>query len=205
MKMLLPQMLSAIKECVQVEGLSLPDGPVTTMYRAEINGVVYYSRQYQRVKKRNSYTFSYLFGSERLKCFGFIECFVFIHNRVIAVFKRIHPLQVTCHEHFQLTCPSSCSHIIPVSVCSSDSFGAIFASKIVQKCLFIECSSYQYVVFFPTSVLFDKVCFLYVCLSLRSGLDTSHAFSKTYFFKTSWNLSCRRPASRNFMFRCAAL
>ena len=155
LKMLLPQMLSAIKECVQVEGLSLPDGPVTTMYRAEINGVVYYSRQYQRVKKRNSYTFSYLFGSEHLKCFGFIECFVFIHNRVIAVFKRIHPLQVTCHEHFQLTCPSSCSHIIPVSVCSSDSFGAIFASKIVQKCLFIECSSYQYVGFFPTSVLFD--------------------------------------------------
>ena len=78
----------------------------------------------------------------------------FIHNCVIAVFKPIHPLQVTCHEHFELTSTASCRHnIIPVS--TSDSFCALSVSKIKEKCFFIECESCQYVVLFPSSVLFD--------------------------------------------------
>ena len=34
-------------------------GSITTFYRLELKGTILYSRQYQRVKKRNSYTISY--------------------------------------------------------------------------------------------------------------------------------------------------
>ena len=58
LKVLLPSMAQVLATYLEGEDLTLPAGPVTTVYRAEINGYFYYSRQYQRVKKRNSYTVS---------------------------------------------------------------------------------------------------------------------------------------------------
>lgn len=148
----LPCILSAVVECLQSDGLDLPDGPLTTMYRAEINGNLYYSKQYMRVKKRNSHTVSY--NLEGSKCFGFIECYIFVHNRFIAVIKHIHPLQVTCKDYFHLTCsPRCCDRIVPVTL--MDSFSAVFIPNIIEKCLFIDFGYQQYIATFPSSILFD--------------------------------------------------
>lgn len=51
LKVPLPSVTHAIADCLEKEGLTLPDGPLTTMYRAEIKKNVYYSIQYERVKK----------------------------------------------------------------------------------------------------------------------------------------------------------
>lgn len=71
------------------------------MYRLEIQGTVYYSGQYKRVKKRNSYTIVYV-DKRRSKTIAFIEYFVFIHQKVIAILKPLLPMHVhvSCKEHF---------------------------------------------------------------------------------------------------------
>lgn len=148
-----PDILSAVTHCVLEEGLGgLPDGALTTIYRVEIDGILYYSKQYERVSKRNSYIPSYQQSSEEKKCFGFIECFIYVHNNVIAVVKSINVLPDT-HKYFQLTSPEMCSQILHVEV--KHFFTAILASRIVKKCLFIEFGSLQCIVQFPSTVLFD--------------------------------------------------
>ena len=85
----------------------------------------------------------------------------FIHNCVIAVFKPIHPLQVTCHEHFELTSTASCRHnIIPVS--TSDSFCALSVSKIKENVFSLNVSLVSMLFYFHHLFYLTKcVCYMY--------------------------------------------
>ena len=84
-------LLHALKECLFCNGTSVLPGPLKTVYRVEVRGKLYYSRQYQRVKKRNSFTVAYL------DCNGLnkFEYFVFVCEQVIAVFTPLTPLSVS--------------------------------------------------------------------------------------------------------------
>ena len=62
--------------CIRASGLDLVSNSVPTLYRVEMHGDVYYSKSYQRVTKRNSYTVFYLVNG-RTK-YGFINYFVYI-------------------------------------------------------------------------------------------------------------------------------
>lgn len=150
----LPCIMHALQEYLHVYNLALPPGQLVTMYRIEVRGTLYYSRQYQRVKKRNSYTIAYL-DRNKLKKFALIEYFVYIHQRVIAVLKPLLPLHISCKEHFNLTTTvlDTVSFMYPVRV--ADSYSFCFAEDIVSKCLFVDFSYTQYVVQFPSSVTFD--------------------------------------------------
>lgn len=154
MKVPLPSVTRAIADCLEKEGLTLPDGPLTTMYRAEIKKNVYYSKQYERVKKRNSFTICYN-NYDNAKSYGFIECFICVHNAPIAILQPIHPLPTTCKDHFNIStsCLDSVSHIIPMSVTSL--VCAVLADRIIEKCLFLEFGSNKYIVKFPSRVTFD--------------------------------------------------
>ena len=134
--------------------LVLAPGQLVTMYRIEIRGTIYYSRQYQRVKERNSYTIIYM-DQNKLNKFALIEYFVYIHQRVIAVLKPLLPLHACCKEHFNLstTIVDDASFLNPVTI--GDSYSFCFAEDIVCKCLFVDFSSIQYVVQFPSSTIFD--------------------------------------------------
>ncbi len=96
-KALLPAVLEKLSVFLSAFGLDITSGLHTaTSYRIEIRGNIYYSRAYQRVKERNSYTVAYL--SNGAKKFALIEYFVYLHNRVLAV---LNPLSfTTCKYHF---------------------------------------------------------------------------------------------------------
>ena len=119
-----------------------------SFYRLELKGTILYSRQYQRVKNRNSYTISYhdVDGSKKYA--------VYIHNRVVAVLIPLEAMQTSCKQHFKLTCSSldNVGHIIPVQM--QKSVCVCFSEKILAKCLFVSFQSEEYVVECP-SMLFD--------------------------------------------------
>ena len=60
LKVVLPHVLCALKDCLLSNGSTFPQGPLRIVYRVEVRGKVYYSNQYQWVKKRNSFTIAYL-------------------------------------------------------------------------------------------------------------------------------------------------
>lgn len=49
-----------LKDFILSNNLVLPPTSITIVYRVELRGITYYSRQYERVTKRNSYTIAYL-------------------------------------------------------------------------------------------------------------------------------------------------
>lgn len=133
--------------------MDMPCGPYTTMYRIEIDNQVYYSKLYERVKKRNSYTTSYL-DSGGTNHFGAIEHFIHFNEKVIAILKPLRQFPgpaVTSSE--DLGIEIECSFITPVSI--ADDYDACYADDIVAKCLYVDVGCSQYVVEFPSTVLFD--------------------------------------------------
>lgn len=66
LKVPLPSDADALAHLLCKNDLELPSGPLTTIYRIEFKGTVYFSRAYKRVKKRNSYTILYL--DEKCMC-----------------------------------------------------------------------------------------------------------------------------------------
>ena len=156
-KVLLPSVLQSLSTFLNACGLDFPPGPYTTVYRAEVRGVEYYSRAYQRVKKRNSYTISY--SDNGTKKFAFIEYFVHLQQRVIAVLKPLSPLQVTCKDHFGLTTAVLDSSVFITPVNIENTIEICFAEDISAKCLFLDfqvgCTHYAYVAQFPSTISFD--------------------------------------------------
>ena len=151
MKMPLPELTESLGELLPSH--EVPSGLLPTVYRAEYNGNMYYSRQYRRVKKRNSYTVAYIKGGNHE--YGVIEYFLLINNRIIAVLRPLTPLSVSCRQHFALstTALDTLSYLIPVT--SVGTFKCCFIEDFVQTCLFIDFSFVQYIIKFPSTVIFD--------------------------------------------------
>ena len=119
LKTLMPNILTSIEECLQTENLGeLPEGALPTVYRADINGSLYYTRQYERVMKRNSFTVSYRDTEDTHR-------FIFVNHHLLAV--------LNTYMHFNLT---SLFHVT-----STDCFETVDASRILKKCLYIEFSN----------------------------------------------------------------
>ncbi len=124
------------------------------MSKQEINGDTYHSRKYQRVLKRNSYTVAYR-GLTGAKEFAFIEYFVHIQQRTIAILASLVPIQTNCTDHFQLSTSvlDTAGYISPVE--RETATKVCYVEDIMSKCLFLELPSFHYVVEFPTTVQFD--------------------------------------------------
>lgn len=122
----LPSVLCALSDFSQRHSLEVSPGQLLTMYRVEVRGTVFYSEQYQRVKKRNSYTVIYC-GNK----FGLIQYFVYIQEKVIAILKPLSLLHTTCKDHFDLstTGVDTVSYLHPV--CTEDTFDVCFVEDIV--------------------------------------------------------------------------
>ena len=110
----------------------MPTGLIASVYRVRIQGSLFYSKSYQQVKERNSYTIMYL--SSENKHYAFIDFFVYVHEKVFAILKPLKVLTVTCKEHFSIGTPVS---LIPVQ--REDSIKVCFVDNILAKCLFIGC------------------------------------------------------------------
>ena len=59
LKVLAPDVHILLTNLFSADDEPVPLGSITTFYRLQLKGTVLYSHQYQRVKKRNSYTISY--------------------------------------------------------------------------------------------------------------------------------------------------
>ena len=131
----------------------VPCRPLTTVYRIEFQGVVYFSKAYQRVKKRNRYTV--LYQNDEQEEFGLIEYFLFLHHKIIVVLKLLSPIPVTCKSHFNLstTVLDTVSFLTPVV--KTNTVECCFVEDFVRKCLFIDFNSIQYVCQFPSTITFD--------------------------------------------------
>ena len=109
----------------ELPGAQLPGVYVPTVYRIELDGSLYYSRQYERVTKRNSYTIQYHNCDSQLQ-FGFIECFGFLQDKILAVLTPIIVSETT-YQYFNLTSARLCSHIFHVDALGS--FVTVTATK----------------------------------------------------------------------------
>ena len=90
LKLAQPGVLQVLKEYLVSNSLYLPQRLLTTIYRVEVHGKVYFSRQYQYVKKRNSFIIAHLDGDDLNQC-GLIECFIVVCDKVIASLSFFYP------------------------------------------------------------------------------------------------------------------
>lgn len=125
-------------------------------YRLEVNGQLFYSAQYSRVHKRNSYTVVYTNPSGQ-KRFGLIQYFILIvpGDVVLAVLKTLVPLSLTAQEHFQLTSPAI-DKASKLTLVRDSGVLDVTSVDSIQKCIYISFTSSptRYVMAFP-DVLHD--------------------------------------------------
>ena len=126
-----------------------PERRTRVLYRVEISGQLYSSAQYNRVKRRNTYTVMYT-NIDGIDTFGLVQYYMLATDKlVLAVIERLERLPGTsCQEHFQLTSAAldsvSCLGTFPVR--PSGSLDVVGLSHIIEKCLHIELSaSTQYI------------------------------------------------------------
>lgn len=130
-------------------------------YRIEIDGQVYYSQDYKRVKRRNSFTVSYNKDGpgEELLNFGLVQYYIFFSSTktVMAVLKELKKTRITCRDEFQLSSGaidtvSSLGKIYPVE-CNESQLTLVNVEKLLHKCLYIEINTSKYVVNIVPSLL----------------------------------------------------
>lgn len=149
----IPSEENVLKDFCRDNELEFPCGPIPTVYRIEFKGVIYYSRTYKRVKKRNSYTIIYHGDVEER--FGSIEYFLVLNHKVIAVMKSLDPISATCQDHFLLNTTVLDNVLVLTPVVKTSSIVCCFVESFVQKCLFMDFNCVQYISKFPSTITFD--------------------------------------------------
>ena len=142
-------MLQALNHCLNSNGLEpAASTSVATLYRVDILGKIFYSRSYQRVKKRNSYTVSYI-SSHGDKQYAFVDYFVYVHNKVYAILTPLTLSPVSVEDHFNISIPVPFSQVRE----DDDSVEVCPVENLDSKCVFINFG--PYVVEFPSKLTFD--------------------------------------------------
>lgn len=117
-------------------------------FRVMLHGEIYYCENYQRVKKRNSYTMIYVDG-EGVR-FGHIEQYLLIQNVPMAVVRR---LEIASRSPFGHHSHLSAILVQPASVFS---YSLIAVHNIKEKCLYVEVEdNVAYIFRFPSKFLND--------------------------------------------------
>lgn len=134
------------------------DTRVQAFYKAKIGNCIYFSANYGRVCKRNSYTV--LYKKAGVEEFGMIQFFFTIPllSMPLVVIKRLESITVSSQDHFDLTDPAigSIDHIIPV-----EETGELYVTElksIERKVLYIHFPSGfsdKYICLFPTQWMHD--------------------------------------------------
>ena len=167
-KVLVPADVEALSKYLSARGLNVPPNPHTTLYRINFRGHTYYSSQYERVKKRNSYTIAYLDNGVRK--YASIKYFLYTCQKVLAVLNPLLPLELTFSETFGLHTALSSQSFIPVRV--ADKIELCCAEDILTKCLLLDMNSILYIVMFPSTLIYDwcsynvhvwRITFCYWC------------------------------------------
>ena len=114
---------------------------VQVFYRVELNGSLYYSARYRRVRHRNSYTIAYEHSGHQ--SFGQVQYYFAIPqlNTILVVVQKCVLTSETAQQHFDLSTPAICTPNLFHFVSVSPSATVIDVSMIKQKCLFMDFGS----------------------------------------------------------------
>ena len=132
----------------------LADGTLYNVaYRTVQDNVLYYSRNYKRVKLRNSYNVRVKDDRSRIPQLGQLQFFLSILDKVFAFVLKLQAQPVSCQEHFSISHDSldiiHISKIVPIEH-GSERLVCNPASNLVSKCVFIaiddDLSKCQYVI-----------------------------------------------------------
>lgn len=126
---------------------ALSQDMVQVFYRVEVHGQTFYSSEYSRVKRRNTYPVLYKDAHDELK-FGQVQYYFIADQRaklVLAVIKQLPVLQTsTCSVKLPYQCRSA-----PTEISVTDSLDITDLNSIQEKCLFIQKQPYKFVIRFP--------------------------------------------------------
>ena len=118
-------------------------------YKAMVKGTVFFSKQYKRVKKRNSYTVSYVNEDGHI---AYGQIMYFVHWKETGCCSAIiNPLGISKE------CPSptmlKCGNLLRVDKLNATI--SVPISSLTSKCLFINIDRYMYVAKFPNFLHYD--------------------------------------------------
>jgi hypothetical protein len=107
--------------------------------KVKVNGEVYYSQRYDRLKSRNSFTVCY--EEDDAEKYGLVRYFLSIPGRVVAV---VVPLSVSTPPHYPSQLNILNMRIIPVAL--SSTICAVPIKALVCKCVYVHCASGMFIV-----------------------------------------------------------
>lgn len=132
-----------------IQDLSLPlpeSGFLHTFYRVLIGSQMFYTANYGRVKKRNSFTVAFHKDHvTRQKFFGKIQLFIIINNHAYVFISCLVPDSTSSFHAFNveyLKCKC-----FPVS---DGPLELVPVKCIIEKCIYIEVEGRKYISRFPT-------------------------------------------------------
>ena len=106
-------------------------------YRTVQGNVLYYSRNYRRVKSRNSYTVRLKDDRSPIPQYGRVQFIVSILDQVFAFVLKLQAQPVSCQEHFSISHDSldigHASKIVPIEH-GSERLVCIPSSILISKC-----------------------------------------------------------------------
>lgn len=128
---------------------------VHKFYRVVVGKNVFFSKEYTRVKARNSFTVEYIHqGTVRI---GTVLYFIYISGCTFASISELQKISnISGYFGVSTQCLSvlHCSGVIPV-VPVQDSIEFVPVNKLYKKAVFIQCGVNMYVGTFPSSVIDD--------------------------------------------------
>jgi hypothetical protein len=146
-----PEVLSALSDF----GIELPQSQFTALYRIQLRGTIFYSRQYGRVTKRNSYTVMYQDRTKQCKQYGAIDYFLYVRRGIVAVLEPLCPTPGSCRDHFDVNTGILDLHKFLHPVSFEDGCVVCLAEDIMNGCLFLDFDCAKYIVAFPSCMVFD--------------------------------------------------
>ena len=145
-----PEVLSALSDF----GIELPQSQFIALYRIQLRGTIFYSRQYGRVTKRNSYTVMYQDRTKQCKQYGAIDYLLYVKKSILAILKPLCPTPGSCRDHFDINTSILDLHKF-LHRFIEDGYVVCLAEDIMNKCVFLDFDCAKYIVTFPSCIMFD--------------------------------------------------
>ena len=132
------------------------DQEVQKFFRVVVNKNIYFSKEYSRVKARNSFTVEYICPLQGTRNIGSILYFVKHLHVTFAVVNELVPLSnVSAYFSLPTNCLNvlHCSGVKPVAVGATITYVPV--QNILKKAIFINFNVQCYVATFPSSIVND--------------------------------------------------
>ena len=138
-----------------IKSPSLKSPIVRTYPKVKVNGNVFFSKNYKKVTKRNSYTISYLKPPSKSVYYGFIEDFLSVNGHYIASIKTLEIISRGPIQEFPEDIISSESKKILFSdylTFEHKSRAYIFVNQILGKCCNLSYGDWNVLTFLVNNV-----------------------------------------------------